>query len=571
VSAIIQNAKRRSHAAWLPLQRAWTGFLPELSQETLALLTGLFLTIFFNAAFFRSIYLSGALHGLSGLVVGGLLFVFVASLNTLLALLTFSRWTAKPALVLLLPVSAAASYYMDHYGIYFDTDMIRNVLQTDFRESSELVSVGLVSRILLAGLVPALLAWKTRLKSRTIARAAAIRLGAVVVAILIAMGSALVSFQSTSALMRNHREIRHLITPGNYLVSLAKVAADDGASRNQPRTELGAGAHLAERTTGQRPRLLVLVVGETVRAQNWGLNDYERQTTPQLAQKNLVNFTDVASCGTATEVSLPCMFSQYGRDNYSKDKTRNSESVLHILSHAGVSVTWLDNQGGCKGVCTGLDVVSFEHASDPEFCDSEGCLDGILVKGLSEKIASLGDGDAVIVMHQLGNHGPAYYKRSPEEIKRFLPECRSSELGDCTQDQVVNAYDNAILYTDDLLARTIRILSDQAGRDTALIYLSDHGESLGEGGLYLHGMPYAIAPDEQKKVPLTMWLSPGFSGSRRIDAACMKDKASTQPISQDNLFHTLLGMLQVSAPEYRAPLDLLGDCTIQTGRQTSPH
>ncbi|KAF1690285.1 phosphoethanolamine transferase [Pseudoxanthomonas koreensis] len=560
MSAILQSARRRSSALWLPLARAWDGFRPEMSQEMLAVLVGLFLTTSANVALFRSVYATGALHGLAGLGTGACLFVLVWALNMLLALLLFNNWSVRAVLALLLPASAAAAYFMDHYGVYFDTDMVRNVLQTDARESSELVSMGLLGRVLLAGILPAALAWRVRLVRRKPGRAMLLRAGAIVLALVAVLGSALVSFQSLSALMRNHREIRHLITPGNYLASLVRVAADDGAARNRPRTTLGAGAHVAGKSPGQRPRLLVLVVGETVRAQNWGLNGYARQTTPQLARMDLVNFTDVSSCGTATEVSLPCMFSRYTREAYSKDKVRNSESVLHVLGHAGIGVSWLDNQGGCKGVCTGLDVQSFEHADDPEFCNAEGCLDGILLKALSAKVDQLGEGDAVIVLHQLGNHGPAYYRRHPPEFARFLPECRSSELGQCSREQVVNAYDNATLYTDDLLARAIRLLAAQVQRDTALVYLSDHGESLGEGGLYLHGMPYAIAPEEQKKVPMVMWLSPGFSGSGGINLACLKDKAGRQAVSQDSLFHTLLGLMQVTAPEYDTSLDLLDGC-----------
>ena len=559
MSAILATARRTSTDLASFLQRAWSGFRPQMSQEALALLTGVALTLLFNVAFFRAVHATGALHGVGGLATALCLLVFVAALNTLLALLAFNRWSVRPVLAVLLPVTAAASYYMDHYGVYFDTDMVTNVLQTDVRESTELLSFGLVVRVLAMGVLPVVLARRIRIRRRRTGRAVAVRTGAIALTVLVAVGAALASFQSVSALMRNHREIRHLITPGNYLVSLGKVLADDGAARHQPRKVLGAGAHVVGRVPGERPKLLVVVVGETVRAQNWGLDGYARQTTPQLARMDVVNFRDVTSCGTATEVSLPCMFSPLARAGYTKDKARNSESLLHVLDHAGIRVTWLDNQGGCKGVCTGLETRSFEHATDPEFCNADGCLDGVLLKALTERIP-VQQGDAVIVLHQLGNHGPAYFRRYPGAFRHFTPTCDSSELGDCTRGQVVDAYDNAILYTDDLLARTIRLLGAQSDRDTALVYLSDHGESLGEGGIYLHGMPYAIAPDEQKKVPMLMWLSPGYSGAMGLNVGCLKEKADTSAASHDNFFHTVLGMMKVDAPEYRADLDLLGGC-----------
>ena len=569
MSVVVTGTMARRPQIWTRLVQSWRSFRPRMSQETLALLTGLLLTLLYNAAFFRAVQATGALHGIGGLVTGLCLLVFVAALNTLLPLLLFTHGSTRPVLALLLPVTAAAAYFMDRYGIYFDTDMVRNVLQTDAHESTELLSFGLLAHVALAGMLPAALAWRIQLVRRKPTRAILVRTGSIVLAIAVATGAALLSFQSLSALMRNHHQIRHLITPGNYLVSLGRVLADEGAARDTPRKTLGAGAHIVDTQPERRPRLLVLVVGETVRAQNWGLNGYARQTTPQLSGLDLVNFTDVSSCGTATETSLPCMFSPFARTDYSKDKVRNSESLLHVLDHAGVQVTWLDNQGGCKGVCDGLGFQSLTQAHDPGFCNQDGCLDEVLVKGLDEWI-NTHPGDAVVVLHQLGNHGPVYYKRYPDAFKTFVPACESPQLGDCSREQVRNAYDNAILYTDDMLARTIRLLGEQAGRDTAMVYLSDHGESLGEGGLYLHGMPYAIAPDEQTKVPMTMWFSPGYAGSLGLDVSCLKQQAATTHASHDNYFHTVLGLMQVTAPEYLPGMDLLGDCR-RAGRDGARH
>ena len=558
MSVVATGHRTHRPSAWAWLAQAWAGFRPRMGQETLALLTGLLVTVFFNTAFFRAAHATGALHGFGGLATGACLFVFVAALNTLLALLLFNRWSTRPVLALLLPVTAAAAFYMDHYGVYFDTDMVRNVLQTDARESTELLSFGLVAHVVLAGMLPAALAWRIELLRRRPARAMLVRAGAIVLAILVAAGAALLSFQSLSALMRNHHQIRHLITPGNYLVSLGRVLADEGTARDAPRKTLGAGAHVTDAQPDRRPRLLVLVVGETVRAQNWGLNGYTRQTTPQLSRMDLVNFSDVSSCGTATETSLPCMFSPFARTDYSKDKVRNSESLLHILDHAGVQVTWLDNQGGCKGVCSGLDFQSLAQAGDPELCGKDGCLDGILVKALAERIDA-SQGDAVVVLHQLGNHGPVYYKRYPDSFRKFLPACESSELGDCSREQIVNAYDNALGYTDHVLATAIDTLATLPGYDTALLYVSDHGESLGEKGLYLHGMPYSIAPREQLEVPMVAWFSDGWRASTRLDAACLR-RVATAPHSHDDLFHTLLGLTDVRTSLYQPDHDIFLTC-----------
>jgi lipid A ethanolaminephosphotransferase len=252
------------------------------------------------------------------------------------------------------------------------------------------------------------------------------------------------------------------------------------------------------------------------------------------------------------------MFSPWGRAHYDKDRIEHSQSLLHVLEHAGIGTTWRDNQTGCKGVCEGLSFESFEHATVPGACTKDGCLDEAMLQGLAERIAAR-PGDQVVVLHQLGNHGPAYYARYPSRLRHFVPACETSDLDRCTRAGIVNAYDNAVLYTDDFVARTIRLLAAQADRDTALVYVSDHGESLGENGLYLHGVPYAIAPETQTRVPMLMWLSPGFAGSRGIDLACLRAHGDDE-VSQDYLFHSVLGLMQVRTPEYDPALDLFARC-----------
>jgi lipid A ethanolaminephosphotransferase len=165
-----------------------------------------------------------------------------------------------------------------------------------------------------------------------------------------------------------------------------------------------------------------------------------------------------------------------------------------------------------------------------------------------------------VVLHQLGNHGPAYHRRYPDAFRRFQPTCDTPDLRQCSREQIVNAYDNALLYTDHVLARAIDWLRErQATHDTALVYLSDHGESLGENNLYLHGIPYAIAPDTQTKVPMLMWLSPSYAARWRLDAACLRQRA-TQPVSHDHLFHTLMGLFDVTTTARDPAFDLAGGC-----------
>lgn len=532
---------------------------PRISVEALAFAASVFFTVTCNGAFWQRVAATGALHGAGGWLTAASLFAAITALHTLLLLLVLERRTAKPLLALLFLVTALAVHYMDQYTVYFDPDMVRNVLHTDSKEAGELLTLGLAWPLLFHFALPTAVVWRVRLKERPIGRALLVRVLGLLVAVLVAAGAMAASFQNLSSLMRNHTELRHLITPGNYLVSVARVFQDAHAATG-PRTPVGSDARVVGRAATAKPRLLVVVLGETVRAQNWGLNGYARQTTPELATIDPINFSDVTACGSSTEVSVPCMFSPFGRAHYDKARIQGSESLLHVLEHAGIGTLWRDNQTGCKGVCDGLAFESFEHATDPNLCNAEGCQDEVMLRGLGAELDRR-PGDRVVVLHQLGNHGPSYYLRYPQRLRRYAPACERAELGKCTRAEIVNAYDNAVLHTDEFVARTIRFLVKQSStRDTALIYLSDHGESLGENGLYLHGVPYAIAPETQTKVPMVMWLSPGLAAEQRIDLACMRRNAGGAA-SHDNLFHSVLGLMQVRSRDYDGRLDLFGGCS----------
>lgn len=537
---------------------SWTRLRWVMTQETLAMLAALYLTILGNGAFFRAVEAAGVLTGARGLMLGTCLFVAITALNFILLCVLMTRWSSRLVLVVLFCVTAVAAHAMNHFGVYLDTDMMRNVLQTDAGESGELLTGPLLFDLLLYGVLPSLVVWRVDLVQRPLRAAALARVASMTGAVVLAIAMVMVPFQQLSSLMRNHHDLRHLVTPGNLVVSLARVVRGGGDASTHARLPVGLGAH---RWAGaaSRPRTLVIIVGETVRAQNWGLNGYARQTTPQLAKLDVINFPDVTACGTSTAVSLPCMFSPGGRAAYNKATLRRSESLLHVLDRAGIRTTWFDNQGGCKGVCDGLPFEAMHRMDRPVDCDAGECRDTVLLDGLS-RVLRTHAGDQLVVLHPLGNHGPAYFKRYLSSGEAFKPACHSQDLGACSRAEIVNAYDNAILGADDLVARAIGMLADaDADRDTALLYVSDHGESLGENGLYLHGMPRAIAPRTQTRVPMVLWMSPSLTRTLALDRQCLS-AVSQRPASHDNLFHSVLGLMQVSATEYDPARDLLKGC-----------
>lgn len=541
------------------LQRAldaWFAWRPRLGVESLALLASLFFALACNVPFWQAM----AAHAPGQWRLWAAMFLLLVALHGLLLGLVLNRWTAKPLLALLFVVTAFAAYYMTTYRVYMDPDMVRNVLHTEWQESRELLTLGMAVPLLLLAAVPLVLLWRVEVLRRDWFRALYLRLAFLGGMLVLVAASVLLAGKDVAALMRNHTEDRYLITPGNYIYSLGRVLFAQPPGKKAPLQPVGEDARQLPHAPGAKPRLLLLVVGETVRAQNWGLGGYARQTTPELARiDGAVNFADMRACGSSTEVSLPCMFSPFGRRDYDEDRIRAHQSFLHVLDHAGVKTLWRDNQTGCKGVCEGLPIERLNAATDPEFCAGDRCLDEIMLKGLAEKLDPAA-GDRVVVLHQLGNHGPSYFDRYPLQYRRFTPTCDTGELSDCTREQIVNSYDNALLYTDHFLAKSIDFLKGQStGYDTAMIYVSDHGESLGEKGLYLHGVPYAIAPDQQLRVPMLMWFSPQFAADARLDLSCLRAEAA-KPASHDNLFPSVLGLMDVQTKAYDRQRDLFAAC-----------
>ncbi|HKQ31252.1 MAG TPA: phosphoethanolamine--lipid A transferase [Burkholderiales bacterium] len=534
-------------ARWPRLQ-SWSSAPLALSAEVLALWTSLFFTLACNDVFWAAFATARDGTWWLALRVG----VFLIGLHWLLLLLVINRWTVKPILISLVLLTSAAVYFLTRYRVYLDASMLRNLLETDVNEVSELLDWRMLPYAGLYGAVPAWLLYRARVQRTSWRLALRWRLACLALATLLAGGGLWSAMYELAPTVRAHGELRHLVTPLNYISALVKVLPQE---HQRVRAVIAPDARRSAAAT-RKPIAFVLVVGETVRAANWGLNGYSRQTTPELAAHRVINFTHTTSCGTDTATSVPCMFSVHGRRNYNEKHIRSSESLLHVLSRVGVSVLWRDNQAGCKGVCDGL---PFENIADTtQGCSKEHCADALLLQDLKGKIAAA-RGDVLIVLHMLGNHGPAYYQRYPVEFRRWQPTCDTTDLVSCSREALVNTYDNAIGYTDHVLAQAIDILSGVTSHDTAMLYVSDHGESLGEHNLYLHGMPYLIAPKEQTQVPMDLWLSRGFAASTRLDTACLAKRA-TLPVSHDHLFHTVMRMFDVESTVYDPVWDFAATC-----------
>ena len=530
---------------------------PELAVETILLLGSLFLASAANLVFWHAALAGRPAADAATLRYVAATFVLLAAAHFFVLGLVATRQTVRPLLALAIVASAALGYYMQRYGVVFDASMVRNVLRTDYREARDLLTPDLAAWLLAGALVAATL-WLLRPRRRSLGRALAVRMAALIAALAVGAAALLANFQDFASQMRNDRKLRFTIAPANFAWSLGVVLSADLRDAAGPREPLEPVSRAAA-AAGRRPQLFVLVIGETARAANFSLGGYGRETNPELAKLDLVYFPRTRACGTSTEVSLPCMLSPFGRAEYDESRIRRHESLPQLLARAGLRTLWLDNQSGCKGACEGVDFRDLRAAAVPGICAGGYCHDEVLLEELKRVTLAPG-GDTVVLLHMMGNHGPAYFRRYPPELRRFTPACERLELRDCSREEIVNAYDNAILATDRFLARTLQYLQGLGERyDTALAYVSDHGESLGEHGLYLHGLPYALAPREQIEVPMFWWLPPGAAKSFGVDLECLRHRAGAAA-SHDNLYHSVLGLLRVTTARYRPERDLFHSC-----------
>ena len=505
--------------------------------------------LMYNPLFFRKFYEVSP----SGMFfVGGLLCIFLL-LNAAANILLF-RPIAKFVAILLLMINSVVYYFMITYNISIDKVMLLNLLETDWNEAKETFSYSILAYAAFLGVLPSIVVYKTEILSRSWVSELCRRALTIVISLLVVAGLVFANFKTTAQFMRNNKPLKYSLIPVNYfgaVVSLVKIKLTEVKG---PLEVVADDAFLIRYWENpNKKNLVVMVVGETARAQNWGLNGYEVDTTAPLNpyKNEIFNFTDVKACGTSTEISLPCMFALEGQHDFNRWKAKRRENLLDVAKAVGYEVLWRNNNSGCKGICARVETET------P--CQTSNCYDDILNENLAERLMS-SPRDRLVVLHQKGSHGPTYYLRYPKSAEIYKPACKTERLDKCSDEEIVNVYNNTIHYTAQNLANLIeqlRALSDVY--NVTIIYMSDHGESLGENGIYLHAAPYRFAPEGQVKVPFMIWMDNQTAENLKIDRACMMQYLN-RPYSHDNLFHTALGVLGISTAVYKPELDVLGAC-----------
>ena len=526
------------------------------------LLLAIWLGVFLNIAFFEKIRMLTPYNGVkAGLFVVASIIIVVAAYNFIFQFFNW-KWTAKPLAIALVFIGGFAAYAVNTLGVLITSDQIQNLMQTDIAEARDTWSWHLLTWTLGMTVVPIIVILMMKIKPEPIIRQLLHKLIALVVSLAMVLGLLFVFYVDFAAIFRENRDLKGMISPQNMIASFASYYKKKAPKENLPLVVYGEDAVLQKAQATSLPKLMVLVVGETARAENFSLNGYGKNTNPKLAQQDILNFSQVSSCGTATAVSVPCMFSGMPRKQYEERLASHREGLLDIAQRAGYQVTWIDNNSGCKGTCDRVNQFKIPEPLQQKWCKDKECFDDILIDSFKAYLATIPQDDnrpRLIVLHQMGSHGPAYYKRVPAQFKVFKPTCDTNAIQGCSRDALLNSYDNTLLYTDYVLDSLIETLKNTTKYQTALWYLSDHGESTGESGMYLHGAPYAIAPTQQTHIPMLMWFSTVWQHQAKQQIKCLAQQGRKE-LSQDNLFPTMLSLLDVKSKVIDPNNDMLAAC-----------
>ena len=485
--------------------------------------------------------------------------VLLFSLLVVLFSLVSIPYLFKPFMMFLTLTSAVAMYGVEQYHISLGVSMMENVFETNSSEAGTYLNASSIGFILLYGVLPCmLLGWFKIDYPKGIWGQFQPRLALMLVGV-IGIGSVLgTQYKNYASIGRNNHYLGGMIIPAQFFNSI-KYLNNTYFSTPLEYISVGDDAQLAS-SQNNKPSLVVMILGETARAQNFTQNGYDRNTNPYTASEGLISLNKVTSCGTYTALSVPCMFSDLKQADYDKAMALSRDSIVDVIAKAGVETLWIENDGGDKGAAQPNHIVNANELNSP-FCNTEYCYDESMLAPMQTFIEGKSQ-DKFLVLHTMGSHGPTYWQRYPADMETFEPSCNQSDIEHCSDDAIRNVYDNTIVYTDYFIEKVIETLKPyQEHYNIALTYVSDHGESLGENGMYLHGTPYAMAPAEQTHVPWLFWLPEQYVQAKGIDRACFSHMASQESFSHDNLYHSLLGIYGIKTQAKSDQLDMFSRCS----------
>lgn len=530
-----------------------------INSRILSLLLAIYFGTILNITVFHKLFL--ILSSLDKVKLGLVFCVpilFVTVLNIIFSVVTI-KYIEKPIIIFWLISSSIVSYQMFYYGVVFDSEMFVNIFETNMGESWSFINLHILCWVTIFGLLPAYLVLKSKITHETFFKELSCKIISICLSLGILCIIYILYYKDISSIGRNNRHLRTVLVPTYFTYGFTKYIKNTYFKFDIPYKELGKDIQSIENHRKSKKNLIIIAIGETARSANFQLNGYLRDTNKYTKQYEVVYFKNVTSCGTATAISLPCMFSSLTRKDYNHDIAVRQDNLIDILKRTNTDMSWIDNDSGCKGVCDHIKNTKLATTKN-KWCDGLYCVDEILFDKAKDKLEKLSDKDTMVFLHLIGSHGPTYYRRYPKQHKLYTPDCSKSDIQNCNHEELVNTYDNTIAYTDYVLFKLIELLKTKNHQwNTSLIYISDHGESLGEYGMYLHGAPYFMAPKEQINIPMLMWFSDDFAYENNIDIMKLSHNAEAKAYSHDNFFHSILGLMGAKTDIYDSNLDIFSD------------
>ena len=477
---------------------------------------------------------------------GGIIFLQASLVIIMLALnfmLTYlSMWllriVARILLAIFAIINATAVYFIITYSAIINATTIENVFNTRYSEASGFFSWSLWMFIAVFGVLPALYCLMQPVVIGK-AKKLGIYCGSSLAIILLV---ASLNISQTLWISQHDTELGGLLQPWSYVVNTCRVIS---SYQDEQAEEI----KLPDGTIADHEKaVVVLVIGESARKANFQLYGYQRDTNPLLSKQEGLKVYQATACATYTTAGTKAILEP-------KDSGDLYELLPNYAFRTGVDVSWRTSNWGEPPIH--ID----EYLTDTDLSDlyqgKSNDYDDILYYGLRERIESSKKDKVLIILHTSTSHGPKYADKYPKQFEVYKPVAKNIEEGEKNIGMLINAYDNTIRYTDFLLNSLINTLREMKDWHSAMIFISDHGESLGENKMFMHGLPMKLAPKVQYEIPFLVWTSDGFRTYKQTSGSQDAPEGELPAVlEQHYVFHSVLNLLSIQSPAYNKDYDI---------------
>lgn len=502
-------------------------FLKEkISLTRFSAVLSIFTLVLFHWPFFCHV-LKNIERDFNGILIVGGLVVLMFALNFFFyyLVLFLGRIVGKCILAFLFIGNAVCFYFITTYQVLVTDKMMGNVFNTQYSEASGFFSWQALLYVIFLGIVPCIYLFTRKIeygKPKRFFANIGISLG-------IVLAIALVNIQNWPWIDRHATQLGSLLMPWSYTINSVRFY---NAEKKKNRKAIPLPD--AQIVTDSKD-ICVLIIGESARRENFSLYGYDRPTNP-LMEKDSVTALVANAAATYTTAGVKAILDH-------KPTNKLYEILPNYLFRTGVDVVWRTTNWGEPPV----HIAKYYKTKDLKnmYPEADDRYDSILLAGLKDEILSCEKNKMLVILHTSTSHGPTYNKKYPADFEVFSPVCNTVEMAKADKKELMNAYDNTIVYTDYLIHSVIEILREIPQRRSCVMFVSDHGESLGEGNLYMHGVPMAVAPKEQIEIPFIVWTS---DKNMKIE--------TNREVEQYNVFHSILSFLGIESPIYDKKMDV---------------